>query len=80
MSDLGRQEFEGWMQLIREDIRGVHSRLDTINGRVRNTETEIAVLKDRGTEKTKDPAARWGAAGAIVAGALTALYQWVSKP
>lgn len=60
-----RNEFEGWMELLRGDIKGVHDRLDGLNGRTRVSEQKIAVLEDR-SQKTSDPTARWtaGLAGA----------------
>ena len=30
-----------------ESLRGIHSRLDTLNGRTRESEQQIAVLTDR---------------------------------
>jgi len=51
-----RDEFERWMEVLRGDIKGVHERLDAINGRVRNTEQDVAVLQDRGA---RDNGARW---------------------
>lgn len=76
MSDLSREEFARWMEVLRDDVKGVHERLDMLNGRTRKAETDIAILKDRGT---RDPAARWTAIGsgfgAIVAGAVA----WFSK-
>ena len=65
-----QSEFERWMELLRNDIHGVHERLDTLNGRTRRAEQDIAVLKDRGTH---DVIAR------VVAGigaALAAGFAW----
>ena len=76
MSDwLSRDEFEHWMHVLRDDIRNVQNGVDKINGRVRVTETKIAILEDRGTEKSKDPAARWAAVGAGAGAIAGALYQ-----
>ena len=46
MSELTRDEFEGWMKLLREDVQGVHTRLDLLNGRTRENERDIAVRTD----------------------------------
>ena len=45
MTDIRRDEFEGWMHVLRDDIQGVHSRLDVLNGRTRINERDIAVLQ-----------------------------------
>ena len=44
---LEREEFKTWMELLREDVRGVQDRLDVLNGRTRETEQAVAVLQDR---------------------------------
>lgn len=58
-------EFQRWMHVLREDIQGVNTRLDVLNGRTRTNEKAIAVLEDRAL---RDPAARWGVVGAVIAG------------
>lgn len=78
MAELSRDEWEGWMRLLREDIRGVHDRLDELNGRTRTNERDIAVLQDRG-EQMKDPTARYTGLGAVIAAAATFVYQWMHK-
>ena len=72
--DLDREEFERWMGLIRDDIRGVQTRLDAINGRVRTNESKIAVLSDRGTRTTLGVAGGAGGAAGIV---LAMAWEWV---
>ena len=67
MSDLSREEFESWMYRLRDDIKGVQDRLDLINGRMRQAESDIAVLQDRGT---RDPGARWSAGLVGLAGVV----------
>ena len=80
MADLSREEFEGWMRLIREDIRGTHDRLDELNGRTRVNENQIAILNDRSSQATKDPTARWtGVVGSALATAAL-LWQQFHKP
>ena len=69
MADIGRSEFETWMEVLRGDIKGVHDRLDELNGRTRKAEQDIAVLKDRSAD-SRDPTARWTAALAIVGGVI----------
>lgn len=78
MDMVDRDEFRQWMSVLRDDIKGVHVRLDAQNGRTRTLENKVAVLEDRG-EHAKDPKARWGAVGAGFAGLVGALYQWL-KP
>ena len=65
MADINRDEFENWMQVLREDIHGVHERLDKLNGRTRTMENAVAVLQDRGADGRKQGAI----SGGIVAGA-----------
>jgi hypothetical protein len=60
-----QRELDQLREQIRDGFAGTHARLDALNGRVRENETAIAVLEDRGT---RDPAARWGAGIAIAAG------------
>lgn len=80
MADLSRDEFEGWMRLIREDIRGTHDRLDELNGRTRVNEQNIAILQDRNLQATKDPMARWtGFAGSALAVA-SLIWQQFHRP
>lgn len=69
-----REEFQVWMELLRRDIQGVHDRLDTLNGRTREVEQDVAVLKDRGT---RDSAARATGLSGVAASALALLWQWL---
>ena len=62
--DVSRDEFYRAIDEVKAGIQGVHDRLDALNGRTRGCETQIAVLQDR---SARDPAARWGAAGAFLA-------------
>ena len=71
-----RDEFESWMQLLRADVQGIHLRLDTLNGRTRECETDIAVLKDRGA---RDTTARWAGIGSGIGGILYAAYHAFSN-
>ena len=70
---------ERYFQILREDMKagfeGGHERLDSLNGRTRQNEQDIAVLKDR-DQLTTDKTARWGAVGAILTGAGAALAAW----
>jgi hypothetical protein len=80
MRDLSRDEFENWMEVLRDDIKGVHERLDALNGRTRTNERDIAVLVSQ-YAAGKDVTARrtaWGSAGL---GALGVLFElWKHKP
>lgn len=81
MSDFTRAEFDArWNALDQSlDRHGdrIVERLDRINGRLRETETRVAVLEDRETREltaARSLASRWGAGiAAIVSGAVTYL-------
>jgi len=68
-------EFQRWMGVLREDIQGVHERLDGLNGRTRANEQAIAVLASQ-SATAKDPAARWTGMGAAIGSALAAALAW----
>ena len=69
-------ELDILLDTIQDGFRGVHTRLDAINGRLRSTEQDIAVLNDR---SNRDNTARVGAgASALVAG-LGALWHWLKN-
>lgn len=86
MSELGREEFLLHMELVRADIKGVHDRLDALNGRTREVERDVEVLKDRSDDaKTEARQAgtsagrMWGAGGAIVGGAVWVLWELYTR-
>ncbi len=70
--DVSRDEFYRAIQDIREDIAGVNARLDTLNGRTRSSEQDIAVLKDRGGRQVLGA----GGAGAGAGLLLAAAWEW----
>ena len=47
MEPITREEFREAIAQVREDIKGVHTRLDALNGRVRTSEDAIARLQER---------------------------------
>jgi hypothetical protein len=57
---------------VMESLRGIHSRLDTLNGRTRTSEREIAVLSDR---SGRSNAIAISALSAVVAAAI----YWVMR-
>jgi tetrahydromethanopterin S-methyltransferase subunit G len=68
---------------IRDDIRGIHDRLDALNGRTRKNESDIAVLQDRDSADRqvakragRNHGALWGGiiAGLAAAGRIVADY------
>ena len=66
------------LEYLKDGVDGINSRLDAQNGRIRTTETEIAVLKDRSEGQRKTSGA-WGAGGGFVGGLLAAFVQgWLS--
>lgn len=81
MADLGRDEFQSWMELLREDIRGVHERLDTLNGRTRSSENRITAIETLQTERDKqagkDSAARAGGFLGSVLGGAAIVWQYL---
>ena len=48
-------------------VISIHDRLDQLNGRTRDTETQIAVLSDR---SSRTNALSWSSMGAVIAGAI----------
>lgn len=72
--DVQRDEFERWMNLIRDDIQEIHARLDELNGRTRTNETHIAVLTDRGTHEDRE-ARRSGMRGGAIIAAIAAAVE-----
>lgn len=66
------------LRQIREDIKDgfqqVHVRLDALNGRLRETEANVAVLEDRAT---RDMTARVGGGLSLMVAAIGALYQYL---
>lgn len=69
---------------VREDISGVHARLDTLNGRTRTLENAVAVLKDRANavpsrKDVRNYGAGFGAAGASLVGVLYAIWELITK-
>lgn len=73
-----REELKMWIEDLKHGIDGVHERLDTLNGRTRRTELDIAVLQDRSeiANKRASRAAYAGTgAGAALIGAFE-LFKW----
>lgn len=66
------------LRQIREDIKDgfqqVHVRLDALNGRLRETEANVAVLEDRAT---RDMTARVGGGLSLMVATIGALYQYL---
>ena len=87
MADISRDEFNDRMnvlhKLLDDGFSGVHGRLDRINGRVRDAESNIVVLQTQLAERekaaSKDPAARYTGIGAALAAGGAYLYQFFSK-
>ena len=83
MTDFTRSEFDArWNALDQNvDRQGdrIIERLDRINGRLRETETRVAVLEDRDAREigvARSSASKWGAGiAAIVSGAVSFLIR-----
>lgn len=71
MADISREELARLYQTLDDGFRGVHARLDKLNGTVGDHGEAIAVLEDRGT---RDPLARVG--GGIVA-VILLIWAWL---
>ena len=69
-----REEFQTAVAIIRDDIRGVHSRLDALNGRTRSNEQAIAVLEDRHSDGRRSGAA-WGG----FVGGFLVIAGWIAE-
>jgi tetrahydromethanopterin S-methyltransferase subunit G len=74
---IDQQDFDRWMQVLRDDIQGVHDRLDTINGRVRTTEQDVAVLHER-TGGHGTAAAVGGGIAGVIYGAVE-VVKWFAR-
>lgn len=61
-----REEFQAAVAFIREDIRGVQTRLDALNGRTRRNERAIDVLQDRSLAHRRHGAAWGGFVGGVL--------------
>lgn len=69
MTDIDRHELLTHIGYIRDDIKGVNDRLDSLNGRVRTNQTDIGVLKER-SDASKADGRKWGAGAGAAAGGL----------
>jgi len=75
---IDREHLEAMEQRLLTAVRGVHDRLDCLNGRTRIVEQSVAVLGDR-SERDSARAASWGAgAGAAIGGAIVGIYKLVA--
>lgn len=73
MADISRDEFNERMDRLHDTMeRG----FGEINGRLRKTETDIAVIQ---AVNGKDPAARYAGIGGIATAVGTFVYQWFSS-
>ena len=80
--NVDRDELEMWINSLRDDIKsgfaGTWSRQDHTNGRLREAEQDIAVLKDRADQTTKavsGATSKGAGAGAALVG-LVELVKW----
>ena len=71
MSEISREEFQRLYDTIDDGFRGVHVRLDRMNGRIGTAETDIAVLQE------KSSAARSAAWGGGIGGVMIGLVESV---
>lgn len=76
--NVDREELKMWIEDLKCGIQGVHERLDTLNGRTRRSEMDIAVLQDR-SELSNKRASRAAYAGTGAGASLIAafeLFKW----
>lgn len=67
-------ELDRLYELMDDGFKGVHARLDQLNGRTRENEKAIAVLQDRGV-RSKDTTARVIGGGAAMAGFMVEILK-----
>jgi len=87
MTDLSRAEFDARLtsldQALDRHADRIVVRLDAINGRVRSTETRVAVLEDREAQADatgRATATKWGAGiAALVSGVVSWAITWGGK-
>jgi len=79
MATIDRDEFRDAVHLIRDDIAGVHTRLDALNGRTRANEIAIARLQERHQRQTRKGAAWLGSLSVGLAALAEGLHWWVTK-
>jgi hypothetical protein len=76
---LEREDLEFYTQIIRDDIRGVNERLDTLNINTTQNTIDIALLKsneDTSGKANRNQSIRWSAGtGSFVGGIIIAIYQ-----
>lgn len=74
MPNVNRDEFELWINSLRDDIREgfrvTHEKQDYTNGRLREAEQDIAILKDRAERATRQSVASGAGAGAALVSAF----------
>jgi hypothetical protein len=86
--DISRDEFyravQGLATAMDSGFAQINARLDRLNSKTEKHGNDIVrletMVEEREKASSKDPAARWGAAGGVVAGVLAALWQWLGKP
>jgi hypothetical protein len=81
--ELSRAEFLAHIGYLREDVAGITTRLDRLNGKTDTHSQKIAVLEDRADEardvaraEAKKAGGRWGAVGMFGGGVIVAIYQY----
>lgn len=77
-AELLNKNIERQIDLVRDDIKGTHLRLDAINGRVRKGEEDMAVLKHDSASTAKWRGSIFGAIFGLVAtlAAMVAQHYW----
>jgi hypothetical protein len=86
--EISRDEFyravQGLATAMDSGFAQINARLDRLNSKTERHGNDITridtLIEEREKAATRDPAARWGAAGGVVAGVLAALWQWLGKP
>ena len=67
MRDMDDQLLDERHAAVMDSLKGIHQRLDLLNGRTRQIEIDHAVLADRAK---RSATMSWSSIGAVVAGAL----------
>lgn len=79
MADLSREEFQGWMAVLQQDIRSIQPRIDVVSEKVSDLEQDVAVLKDRAQGGAGMAAISGGGTAGIIIGIIEGLRWYFAR-